>query len=56
MEFNLKHKLLVWASNHNLKWLISFHNYVRGLLKNQMKDLEVHQEIVWKGVENGVEI
>ncbi len=40
MELNLKKKLMVWPSTHNLNWLISFHKCVRGLLKDQLKELE----------------
>lgn len=31
---------MAWASTHNLNRLISFHNYVRGLLKDQLQELE----------------
>lgn len=49
MELNLKNKLIVWASTHNLNWLINFHNHVRGLLKDQLKDLEAAKT---KDIEN----
>jgi len=37
---DIKNQIIAWATNHNLTWLISFHNNVRTLLKNQLKDLE----------------
>ena len=40
MQSNLKNKLMIWASTHNLNWLISFHNCVRALLKDKLKDLD----------------
>jgi hypothetical protein len=40
MELNIKNNLMVCSSTHNLNWLIGFHNYVRGLLKEQLKELE----------------
>ncbi len=40
MALNLKNQLMAWSSTHNLNWLIGFHNYVRGLFKDQLKDLE----------------
>jgi len=45
MELDLKNKLMVWSSTHNLNLLIGFHNYVRGLLKDQLKDLEATKTI-----------
>jgi hypothetical protein len=40
MTSNLKNQLMAWASTHNLNWLVGFHNYVRGLLKEQLHELE----------------
>lgn len=40
MALNLKNQLMAWSSMHNLNWLIGFHNYVRGLFKDQLKELE----------------
>jgi hypothetical protein len=40
MQTDLKNQLLAWASMHNLNFLIGFHNYVRGLFKDQLQDLE----------------
>lgn len=40
MEMNIKNQLMTWASTHNLNWLIGFHNYVRGLFKVQLQELE----------------
>ena len=31
---------MAWASTHNLNWLVGFHNYVRGLFKDQLHELE----------------
>lgn len=31
---------MAWASTHNLNWLVGFHNYVRGLFKDQLQELE----------------
>lgn len=36
----LKKQLMAWASTHNLNWLVGFHNYVRGLFKDQLRELE----------------
>jgi hypothetical protein len=43
MQTNLKKPLVTWASILNLNWLIEFHNYIRGLFKEQLHDLEKHQ-------------
>jgi hypothetical protein len=40
MTSNLKNQLMPWASTHSLNWLVSFHNYVRGLFKDQLHELE----------------
>jgi len=49
MALTLKNKLMLWSSTHNLNWLISFHNYVRRFLKDQLKDLEAAKT---KSIEN----
>ncbi len=33
-------QLMAWISTHNLNWLVGFHNYVRGLFKDQLHELE----------------
>ncbi|HPD61157.1 MAG TPA: hypothetical protein PKV48_05300 [Thermodesulfobacteriota bacterium] len=40
MEMNIKNQLMTWARTHNLNWLIGFHNYVRGLFRDQLQELE----------------
>jgi hypothetical protein len=40
MTSNLQNQLMAWASKHNLNWLVGFHNYVRGLFKDQLRELE----------------
>ena len=40
MQSDLKNKLVIWASTNNLRWLINFHDYVRGLLKDKVRNLE----------------
>lgn len=40
MTSNLENQLIAWASTHNLNWMIVFHNYVRGLFKDQIQELE----------------
>ncbi len=40
MKSNLKNQLMAWVSMHNLNWLIGFHNYVRGLFKEQLQGLK----------------
>ncbi len=39
MTSNLKDHLMAFGSVHNLNWLIGFHNYVRGLFKDQFQKL-----------------
>jgi hypothetical protein len=43
MQTKLNNKLLALASMHNLNWLIEFHNYVRGLFKDQLHGLEKYE-------------
>jgi len=38
-EMDLKKQLMSFARVHNLDWLIGFHNYVRRLFKEQLKEL-----------------
>ncbi|HBE44396.1 MAG TPA: hypothetical protein DDW17_02805 [Deltaproteobacteria bacterium] len=40
MEMNIKNQLMTWASTYNLNWLIGFHNYVRGLFRDRLRELE----------------
>ena len=49
MKLTLKNKLMLWSGTHNLNWLISFHNYVREFLKDQLKNLEAAKT---KSIEN----
>lgn len=39
MTSNFKNQLMAWASTRNLHWLIGFHNFVRGLFKDQIQRL-----------------
>jgi len=39
MVLNHKNQLVSWSNTHNFNWLVGFHNYVRGLLKDQLQDL-----------------
>lgn len=43
MKMNIKNQLMTWANTHNLNWLIGFHNYVRGLFKVQLQELEKYE-------------
>lgn len=44
MTSNLKNQLIDLASTHNLNWLVGFHNYVRGLFKDQLHELELTEK------------
>ena len=50
MTSSLKNQLMALASTHNLNWLVDFHNYVRGLFKDQLQELEnsENKEIKYK--------
>jgi len=39
MQVDLKKQIIAWASMHNLNYLIGFHNYVRGIFKDQFQTL-----------------
>ena len=37
---NIKNQLMTWASTHNFNWLVGFNNYVRGLFRDRLRELD----------------
>lgn len=44
MTQDIENQLMVWSSKHNLNWLIGFHNNVRILFKDKLRNVKNNEE------------